>query len=128
MRRTTCRTSPDAGRQTAALFLLKLVHTAVFAICLACLGAIGVFALSGHGRTLALWALVPPVLVFIGLQLNRGECILQTWARRLTGQTDGWARDVFWLPESWALRTVPVMLPVALVLLAGMALRLSVAG
>jgi len=107
-----------------ALFLLRLVHTGVFAVCLTCIGVIAVYDVTGIGREPALWALLPPVLVFIGLQLNRGECILQTWAKRLSGRPDGWTRDVFWLPEDWALRVVPVMTPLAIVLILGLAARL----
>ena len=105
------------------LFLLRLVHTAIFVVCLTCLGLIAVYDLSGRGLVPALWALVPPALVGLGLLLNRGDCILQTWAKRLTDSGEAWASDVFFLPESWALRTVPVMLPLALVLVAAMPVR-----
>ncbi|MEP3071298.1 hypothetical protein [Maricaulis sp.] len=105
------------------LFVLRLVHTAVFAVCLTCLGLIAVYDLTGLGLVPALWALLPPALVGLGLLLNRGECILQTWARRLTNSGEAWARDVFFLPESWALRTVPVMLPLSLVLIAAIPVR-----
>lgn len=110
--------------RSRALFLLRLVHTGVFAVCLTCIGVIAVYDVTGIGREPALWALLPPVLVFIGLQFNRGECILQTWAKRLSGQTEGWTRDVFWLPEDWALRVVPVMTPLAIVLILGLVARL----
>lgn len=105
------------------LFVLRLMHTAVFALCLTCLGLIAHYDLTGRGLVPALWALLPPALVGLGLLLNRGECILQSWARQLTGSGEAWARDVFFLPESWALRTVPVMLPLSLVLIAAIPVR-----
>ncbi|MDF1767643.1 hypothetical protein [Maricaulis sp.] len=108
------------------LFLLQLVHTMVFIVCIACLLPIGWYAASGDGAVWAIWALLPPVGVFLGLLLNRGRCILQTLARRMRGieETDSrWVRDILFLPESWALRVVPVMVPVFLLVIVASASR-----
>ena len=111
----------------ARLFLLRLVHTLVFAVCVATLLPFAVYAATGEGRQLALWALTPPIGVFIGLLLNRGSCILQTLARRWTGTPDGlWARDIFCLPESWAVRVVRVMLPLFVLAIGAVGGRLLV--
>lgn len=125
MSQTTSPSSPDRSAGLA-LFWLRAVHTAVFAVCISCIGVVAVYDITGLGRAAALWALVPPGLVFCGLVLNRGECILQTMARRLAGQSDPsvWVRDVFWLPQSWALRVVPVLVPVSIILLGVMMARL----
>lgn len=108
----------------SAMLLLRVVHTLVLVICIASLLPMGWFAVTGLGRSWAIWALLPPVGVFVGLLLNRGRCILQTLARRLERvpiDDPRWVRDILWLPEAWALRVVPVMLPV-FVLVIGAAL------
>jgi hypothetical protein len=111
----------------ARLFLLRFTHTLVFAICVATLIPFTAYATTGEGRQWALWALIPPVGVFIGLMLNGGRCILQTLARRWTGTPDGlWARDIFFLPESWAVRVVKVMLPIFVLAIGAVAGRLAV--
>ncbi len=103
----------------AALFTLKLVHTLVFVACIAMLVPLGYYALTGEGGRWAILALLPPLGVGLGLLLNRGTCILQTLACRMTGRTEGWERDVFFLPESWALKVIPVMVPLFSVLVLG---------
>lgn len=105
------------------LLILQIFHTIIFVVCIGALLPLGAYALTGEGMVLAIYALIPPVLVFIGLFLNGWTCILQTWAKRLTGITDGWARDVLFLPESWATRTVQVMVPVFVVVVGAAALR-----
>lgn len=109
----------------SALFWLRFVHTLVFAYCVATLIPMSAYALTGEGQHVALTALIGPVLVFFGLVLNRGTCILQTLAKRLTGTQEGWVRDIFFLPESWALRVVKVLLPVFVLVIGGVALRFA---
>jgi hypothetical protein len=96
-----------AGRGLLAasswLLLLQVVHTLIVAGCIACLGMITVYAVTGIGPWLALIAILPPAGVGAGLLLNRGECIMQVWARELAGIETCWARDGLFLPESWAL-------------------------
>ena len=111
------------------LFLLQLVHTIVFIVCIATLVPMGWYALSGEGLGLAFWALMPPLGVFIGLQLNGGRCILQTLAREMTGvdrDDPRWVRDILFLPESWALRVVKVMVPVFVLVVGSAAVRFGV--
>jgi hypothetical protein len=93
------------------LFWLRLIHTVIFAACLAALGVLVTFAITGHGRTAAIWSLAAPFTILAGLLINRGRCLLQTRARKLMGVSDGWARDIFFLPESWAVRVVRVFVP-----------------
>ena len=111
------------------LFLLQLVHTLVFAVCIATLGPLGWYALSGQGQTLALWALLPPIGIFVGLQLNGGRCILQTLARRWSGVAEDdprWVRDILFLPESWAVRVVRIMLPVFVITVGAAGVRFGI--
>jgi hypothetical protein len=96
---------------TAQLFWLRLVHTIIFALCLAALAILAVFAISGLWRQAAIGALAAPFIILAGLLINRGRCLLQTRARKLMGMEDGWARDIFFLPESWAIRVVKVFIP-----------------
>lgn len=110
------------------LFLLKLVHTLVFVFAIGSLIPVASYALTGQGLAAALWALLLPLGIFIGLQLNGGTCILQTWAKQLIGINEGWARDVFFLPESWAIRTVAVMVPVFFAVVGAAAVRWAVGG
>ncbi|WP_300530891.1 hypothetical protein [Maricaulis sp.] len=108
------------------LFWLRFVHTVILAYCIATLLPMSAYALTGQGEQIALTALLGPVLVFVGLVLNRGTCILQTWAKHLTGTTEGWARDIFFLPESWALSVVKVMLPVFVLVIGGVGVRWAI--
>jgi len=110
------------------LFLLQAVHTLIVVVCVAGLAPMVFYALTGEGLVIALGALALPVIVVIGLLLNRGTCILQTLGKRMTGTTDGWARDVLFLPESWALKVVPVMVPVFVITGVGMVIRWGLAG
>ena len=96
----------------AALFTLRLIHTLIVIACVGMLIPLGHYALTGNGGRWAILALLPPLGILVGILLNRGTCILQTLACRMTGRTEGWERDVFFLPESWALKVIPVMVPV----------------
>ena len=108
-----------------ALFALRLVHTLIVVVCIAMLVPLAHYALTGNGGRWAVLALLPPLGILIGILLNRGTCILQTLACRMTGRTEGWERDVFFLPESWALKVIPVMVPVfSVVVLGALARRL----
>lgn len=111
------------------LFLLQLVHSVVFIVCVATLVPMGWYVLSGQGQTLAFWSLLPPIGIFVGLQLNGGRCILQTLARRMSGVAEDdprWVRDILFLPERWAVRVVKIMLPVFVVIVSGAVIRFSV--
>lgn len=107
------------------LLILQVFHTLVFIVCIGALLPLAGYAVTGRGLALAAWSLVPPVIVFIGLMLNGWTCILQTWAKRLTGTEDGWARDVLFLPESWATRVVRVMVPVFIIVVGAGAARFA---
>ncbi|WP_203291134.1 hypothetical protein [Maricaulis parjimensis] len=96
----------------AALFTLRLVHTLIVILCVGMLIPLYHYALTGNGGLWAALAMVAPMAVLIGILLNKGTCILQTLACRMTGRTEGWERDVFFLPESWALKVIPVTVPV----------------
>ena len=96
----------------AALFTLRLVHTLIVIACVSMLIPLYHYALTGEGALWAALALIAPMGVLIGILLNGGTCILQTLACRMTGRTEGWDRDVFFLPESWAVKVVPATVPV----------------
>ena len=52
--------------------------------------------------------------------------ILQTLARRMSGVAEDdprWVRDILFLPESWAVRVVKIMVPVFVVTVSGAAIR-----
>ena len=53
------------------------------------------------------------MLIGLGLVLNGGDCLFQSWARQLPG-TDGeaWVRDLLWLPEAVAVNTPLIFRPV----------------
>ncbi len=54
-------------------------------------------------RSNLLWAaLAFPPAIAIAQLLNGGECILQTWAKEMRGIEEGWARDIYLLPEWFA--------------------------
>lgn len=107
------------------LFWLRLIHTLLFAACMAALAILIVFAISGVWRTGAVWALIAPFTILAGLLLNGGRCILQTRARKLMGMDDGWARDIFFLPESWAIRVVKIFVPPFTLAVTGTLVRLA---
>lgn len=110
---------------TTQLFWLRLAHTIIFIACLIALGCLALFAITGLGRIVALWSLMAPFIILAGLLINRGRCLLQTRARKLMGINGGWARDIFFLPESWAIRVVKVFIPPFTLAVVGTLLRLS---
>ncbi|MGY6532609.1 hypothetical protein [Glycocaulis sp.] len=93
-----------------ALFILQLVHTIVWVTSVAMVIGLAAYVLTGRFERFVPWALGFPVLIFIGILIN-GECILQTWARELSGIEEGWARDILFLPEPVARATMPVCVP-----------------
>lgn len=93
-----------------ALFILQLVHTVVWVIAVTMVIGLAAYVLTGRFARFVPWALAFPVLIFIGILIN-GECILQTWARELSGIEEGWARDILFLPEPVARATMPVCVP-----------------
>ncbi|WP_420430269.1 hypothetical protein [Hyphobacterium sp.] len=109
------------------LFWLRLMHTVIFAVCMVALLVMIVFALTGGWRTAALWSLIAPVTILAGLWLNSGRCVLQTRARKLTGISEGWARDIFFLPESWATRVVRLFVLPFTLAVTGTLLRFALA-
>lgn len=112
-------------RPETELFWLRLVHTLIFAACLVALVILSVFAASGLWRSTAIWALIAPFGILAGLLLNRGQCTLQTRAQKLMGVENGWARDIFFLPESWAIRVVRVFVPPFALAVLGSLIRLA---
>ena len=110
------------------LFILKLVHTLIFIAAIGTLIPFTWYAATGRQGEFAGWAALLPIGILAGIILNRGSCILQSWAKQLEGREEGWARDVFFLPESWAVRTVPVMIPVFALAIGAALLRFLLAG
>jgi hypothetical protein len=103
----------------ARLGVLMVAHTAVVAVSITAIGYglwRGLFGFKEGDLLLAL-ALAWPALIGLGLLLNRGECLLQTWARRLAGRENGWTRDMLWVPEAWATRIPQVFTPPYLIAL-----------
>jgi len=91
------------------LHILIAVHTLIVALAYASLFYVFYAALKRHSPLkdkLLLAALVWPWLDFFLLAANGMECPLQNLARQLAGQTTGWVRDVYWVPQSW-LRQIP---------------------
>jgi len=102
------------------LFWLMTVHTAVVALAVpAVLYALARGLVGGELQADGLlWAaLALPALIEAGRRLNGARCVLQTWARRLRGVEDGWARDVWWIPERWAVRIPALTAPAYLLAL-----------
>ena len=55
---------------------------------------------------LLIFALIWPCANLVLMAANGMVCPLQDWAQALSGQHEGWVRDIYWIPESW-LRLVP---------------------
>lgn len=116
------RYDPGVMTTESRLFWLMTVHTAVVAVSVAAIayGLLqGVFGPARGDDVLLAAALAWPAAIGVGRWLNGAECVLQTWARELRGVETGWARDVWWIPEAWALRipqtfTGPYVLAVGL--------------
>ncbi|KAA5803793.1 hypothetical protein F1654_08315 [Alkalicaulis satelles] len=94
------------------LFAIQLAHFLIYVAALAMLAGMAVYALSGRlARYIPLF-LGYPLAILAGYLANGNRCILQTWARALTGVEDGWARDILFLPEIVAVNTMAVCIPV----------------
>ena len=106
-----------------ALLALQIVHTIIFWFCAAMLGPVAWYALTGENGLWAVLSILPPAGVFAGILINRGECILQTLAKRMTGRKEGWERDILWFPESVATKVVSFLFPVYATIIAAAALR-----
>ena len=87
---------------------LRLVHTGVFAVeCVAIAYMIWRGVRGGCDR----WAVAAVILTAgtgLGLLLNDGECIFQTWAEQISGEEV--VSDIY-LPVTVARLIVPVSLP-----------------
>jgi hypothetical protein len=85
----------------------SLVTVATIAlICYLVYGGLAGLPLRSH--PLLFFALIWPFLIGVQLILNRGDCVFQTCAKALNGRTGGWARDLYFVPESWA-RHIPII-------------------
>ena len=90
------------------LFLLRAVHTAVFAVEVA---AILYMIWRGLRGPLDRWCLAAVLLTAgtgLGLLLNNGDCIFHTWAENASGEDE--VSDLF-LPRAAANLIFPVSLP-----------------
>ena len=96
------------------LFLLQLGHTLIYLAAWGCLIGLWVYGLTGRWRRGLPIFLGLPAVISLGLLLNGGDCIFQTWARRLTGVEEGWVRDLLFIPEPLALDTVIITAPLFL--------------
>jgi hypothetical protein len=96
------------------LFLLQLGHTLIYMVAWGCLAGLWVYGLTGRGRKALPVFFGVPAVISLGLLLNNGDCIFQSWARQLTGIEDGWARDLLFIPETWALDTAVITAPLFL--------------
>ena len=111
-------TEPPLQRTSLLLHALMAAHTAIVAVSVAAVGYILARGLLGGALLddrLLFAAVIWIVGIGVGRYLNGVECILQTWARRLRGQASGWARDIYWAPESWAMAIPKVFTPAFLI-------------
>ena len=103
--------------------MLQLVHTLIYGGAWACLAGLWVYALTGRLERALPVFIAAPVLIGVGLALNGGECVFQTWAKTLSGVEEGWARDILILPEALVLGTVSITAPILIFGLAGALFR-----
>jgi len=103
------------------LHILRTVHTLIGAISTACLLYLYYAAWRRHRPSadkLLIVALVWPLANLIAMAANGMVCPLQNAAHvlvgqtGLAGQTGGWVRDIYLVPESW-LRIIPWTYPIA---------------
>ena len=91
------------------LHILMAVHTLVGAISTFCLFYL-YYAAFRHRNprrdNVLLVALIWPLANLILMAVNGMVCPMQDWAQALSGQHQGWVRDIYWVPERW-LRLVP---------------------
>ena len=107
---------PEPQTNSPLLMLLMAAHLGVVILATAAIAYLWFRSLTSAAATdPLLWAaLMFPGLIGLGRYANGVECVLQTWAKRLRGVETGWARDVLWLPESWAQAIPPVCTPLYL--------------
>ncbi len=95
------------------LLVLQIAHSLIYVLAVLCIAGTWRFALTGRGRGVLPVCLALPVLIGLGLVLNQGDCIFQSWARDLAEAPDGvWVRDLLWLPESVARATPALFTPI----------------
>jgi hypothetical protein len=105
-------------RSDVGLRWLMAAHTAVVLVSISAIAYAlwrGLTGWAGAADPWLLAALAWPAVIGAGLALNRGQCVMQSWARRLSGVDGGWARDMLWVPETWAVRIPQVFTPPYLV-------------
>ncbi|MBU6298461.1 MAG: hypothetical protein KGJ79_02645 [Alphaproteobacteria bacterium] len=93
------------------LHILIASHTLIAALSVASVAYVYYAALAKRHRakdTLLVLALLWPAAIVALLFANGMQCVMQMWAKQLTGQHTGWVRDIYWLPESWVRLVPPV--------------------
>lgn len=96
------------------LFAIQAFHTLIYLAAWGCLIGLWVYGLTGRWRRGLPLFFALPAVISLGLLLNGGDCIFQTWAKQLSGIEEGWARDLLWIPEPLALDTVVITAPLFL--------------
>lgn len=99
--------------ESTLLHILMAVHTLIGAVSTACL--VYLFVAAWKGRSPAkdpflAFALIWPLANLTLMAFNGMVCPLQDAARTLTGQEEGWVRDIYWVPEGW-LKIIPWTYP-----------------
>jgi hypothetical protein len=105
------------------LFLLQLGHTLIYLAAWGCLIGLWAYGLTGRWRKGLPVFFGMPAVISLGLLLNKGDCIFQTWAKQLSGVEEGWARDLLFIPEPLALDTIVITAPLFLAGLSAAAIR-----
>ncbi|MBL4544698.1 MAG: hypothetical protein JKP95_02295 [Oceanicaulis sp.] len=70
------------------IVLIQLAHSLIYVLAVLCIIGV-VFALTGRARKLLIVTLGGPIVIGLGLILNDGECVFQSWARALTATPEG---------------------------------------
>lgn len=105
------------------LLTIQIVHSLIYLAALACIAGVWIYALTGALRRALPLCAGAPLLIGLGLVLNGGDCLFQSWARQLSGADgEAWVRDLLWLPEAVAVNTPLIFGPV---FAAGMLLALQ---
>lgn len=105
------------------LLALQIAHSLIYVLAVLCIAGTWRFALSGKGRAMLPLCIGAPILIGLGLALNNGDCLFQSWARSLAqAHDDVWVRDLLFLPEA-AARLTPFIFTPLFVLGAGLSLH-----
>ena len=105
------------------LLALQIAHTLIYGLAVLCIAGTWRFALWGKGRAVLPVCVGLPVLIGLGLALNDGDCLFQSWARETSRAPDDvWVRDLLFLPEALA-RLTPVIFTPLFILGSGLALH-----